>query len=435
MKQAKLILLFSLYFIANLNAQTPYVLTTPAINEAGVNSSVTGSCGGGNTVTITRVDLAGNPLNFRTVGATATLQLPLVVNTDQSTNWTAGGTSPVYGTVPTYVRFDSRDNFAYPAVTPTLLPAQNRYRLQFTFSPATTNPVINFSGTANREIVALVPATVTPSVPVLALDGSTGGRFTTGGTFLPSPTYTLITNGIRFTGSHGSDRYNVGIQLTGSITTAIIELSELTDVGSWVNSAGASIWSQIDNMGVAVSGSCTVLPIKLESFTGNLAGNIATLNWKTQTEYDVLNHQVEMSNNGIDFEKIGTIAALNLSGSVYSFNYTLGSEKNYYFRLKTVDRNGSFTYSNIIRLTNTRDKSFSAKISPNPAQDFITIQLPYAEKVDLQLFNSVGNQVLTKFSIRNNTTNISINTLPKGVYFLKVTNSAGEYLVQKIIKE
>ncbi len=433
MKQAKLMILLSLYFITTLQAQTAYTLTTPATNQAGSNSSVTGSCSGVNNVTITRVDLSGNPVNFRTLGNAATLQLALVVNTDNSTNWASGGTSPVFSTIPTYIRFDSRDNFGYPSVTPTFLPIANRYRLKFDFSPASTNPVINFSGTANREIVALVPATVI--TPVLALDGSTGGRVSPGGALLPSPTFTLISNGVRFTGSHGSDRYNVGLQLTGSISSAIVELTELVDVGTWVNSLGASIWSQIDNMGVAVSGSCGTLPTKLENFTGNVVGNTAKLNWIAVNEYNVLQHQVEMSNNGVNFQTIGNVAAQNLSRNNYQFEYNLEREKKYFFRLKIVDRDGSYNYSSIVHLVSKLDKGFSIKVSPNPARDYVTIQLPFSDNAEIRLFSSSGEIVKNDILMTNNTAVLSIKSMPRGVYFLKVTKNDGEYSVQKVIIE
>jgi hypothetical protein len=200
---------------------TPISINIPANNTVGANSSVTGTTVDGENLTITRVTSLTDmtPIPFKTSGTTGDV---LVQNADLSTNWTSGGTTPALSSVPPYIRFDSRDN------NPNTL--ENSYVVKFTFASPVLDPVFTFSGTANKTMVSNVEANLIASK--LVTDASSGG--TDGTNTLPVPTATDITNGVVFTGSNGTDRFNGSLLLKGYQTEFVVSMNPTTNVGGLV---------------------------------------------------------------------------------------------------------------------------------------------------------------------------------------------------------
>jgi choice-of-anchor A domain-containing protein len=178
----------------------------------------------------------------------------------------------------------------------------------------------------------------------------------------------------------------------------------------------------------------TILPVKLESFSGNISGNKALLAWKTQNEYDIKHYEIEMSNNGRNFKSIGIINKYVASGGIYSFNYNLGNEKNYYFRLKLIDKSNSFIYSNVIVLKTVEDNNFSVNTSSNlTGKNKLTVYLPYGEKASAVIYDSFGRIIKQDFSLVNSTNDISVKYLSGGIYFIRITSKTGEAVTKRFV--
>jgi Secretion system C-terminal sorting domain len=94
---------------------------------------------------------------------------------------------------------------------------------------------------------------------------------------------------------------------------------------------------------------CVPLPITLVSFTGQITGTTVTLDWKTDNEYNVSYIQVQRSADGITYTSIGQVAPTNTSVThTYQFVDNSPVYINNYYRLKTVDFDGKFSYSPIV---------------------------------------------------------------------------------------
>jgi Secretion system C-terminal sorting domain len=113
-----------------------------------------------------------------------------------------------------------------------------------------------------------------------------------------------------------------------------------------------------------------VLPVKLESFTAEPQNDYVKLEWKVSEEINVAYYTVEFSTNGSNFISINSINATNLrnysllhSNPVYGLNY---------YRLKTTDKDGKVTYSEINKV-NFGKSGGAIKIYPNPANNYIKI--------------------------------------------------------------
>ena len=94
-----------------------------------------------------------------------------------------------------------------------------------------------------------------------------------------------------------------------------------------------------------------MLPVTLINFTGVKNGNVNYLTWNVASEKNLNYYEVEKSDDGLKFTSIGKINALNKSVYNYndeSVNTALAVQ---YYRLKMVDKDGAFSFSNIINIT------------------------------------------------------------------------------------
>lgn len=170
-----------------------------------------------------------------------------------------------------------------------------------------------------------------------------------------------------------------------------------------------------------------VLPVVLNEFTGMNKTSFNELKWKVSGEYSLARYEVERSSNGQDFTRIGTV---NPSGSqdvkTYSFNDPDGARSSFTFsyRLKMVNTDGSYEYSNVVLIRkNTKE---SVTVTGNPFREQIRVQFVLNEKkaVSLSLFDMQG-RLLQRRQISlpagTNTYEIpNLESLQSGTYMLQV---------------
>ncbi|HXA01608.1 MAG TPA: T9SS type A sorting domain-containing protein [Cytophagaceae bacterium] len=183
-----------------------------------------------------------------------------------------------------------------------------------------------------------------------------------------------------------------------------------------------------------------VLPVDLVEFYATQKGSGVELDWKTATEKDNNFFVVERSINGIDFAAIGSLKGAGNSSQIFSYSYSDPKPYNgtSYYRLKQVDKDGSFAYSAIRSIT--LNDNTAIKIYPNPANGNFTVEIfsrtSSENIINIEVYNSLGQQVYT--SLDQNTDSfkkkINIQNLPEGIYFVQV-QCGEERWIEKLIKE
>lgn len=185
-------------------------------------------------------------------------------------------------------------------------------------------------------------------------------------------------------------------------------------------------FAAIDNAGKQdpTPGSVTIpftstLPLTLVSFTGTASGNLALLQWKTANEQSFKQFEAEWSSDGVNWQLISTIPARGSSGGGADYNTThpLATGTNYY-RLRMVDIDGRFTYSQVIRLG--KDSQQELVIYPNPADKLISLNMQTAGLFTVRIVNAAGATVYTG-TANGNTFSIPVADLPRGQYTIQVT--------------
>jgi len=121
--------------------------------------------------------------------------------------------------------------------------------------------------------------------------------------------------------------------------------------------------------GCFVEGENIPLPLTLLNFNGSYSNNKSILNWTTQSEVNVDRFEVERSADGNNYIKVGSVAAKGINGTN---NYQLTEDLTniagglFYYRLKSVDKDGKFTYSKVVALRRDNKLFNYISVVPNP---------------------------------------------------------------------
>jgi hypothetical protein len=168
------------------------------------------------------------------------------------------------------------------------------------------------------------------------------------------------------------------------------------------------------------------LPVSLMSFTGSVHGDIAILNWKTSSEINTQEFEIEKSNNGTDFIAAGKVQAKNVAGgSHYSFSDNETFEGLSYYRLKSVDKDGQYKHSPIITLRFDKTAGVHLKLSPNPATAYCTVSYPVATaNAFLTIYHADGRKT-GEYNIAVGSTqrSIDVSKFTTGYYFIVYRNN------------
>lgn len=179
------------------------------------------------------------------------------------------------------------------------------------------------------------------------------------------------------------------------------------------------------------------LPLDLLTFTGALQSNNTTLlKWKTENEINASHFVIERSGDGNNYTGIGSVTAVGNSINVSNYTFTDNDVANQpslivYYRLKIVDINGSFKYSNIVPIS-LGDITGRVTVMPNPVTNEarVTITAPENGILHYKITDNAGRTVLQQtIQVRKgaiNTIPINMSGLSTGMYYLNVTG-AGIY--------
>jgi len=172
------------------------------------------------------------------------------------------------------------------------------------------------------------------------------------------------------------------------------------------------------------------LPVHIQSFDGALCGDKSCLNWQTKNEENVQHYQIERSADGRHFESLGMVqsAGNSVEGHTYAYTDVAPLFGRNYYRLKSVDLDGKFAFSQTV-LLNHSDVADVFVVPTVSADGHYVIQSLLPVKY-YEVFSLAG-QKLMKVSA---SANIDLSAQPKGIYFVRM--SIGEEITtQRIIKQ
>ena len=171
----------------------------------------------------------------------------------------------------------------------------------------------------------------------------------------------------------------------------------------------------------------TTLPVSLNNFIGTASNNNILLKWQTSTEINNSHFIVQHSINGNSFTDIGSVNAIGSGANGYQFTDNNPTNGINYYRLKSIEKGGSFTYSKIVsaKLSTIDSRLSTISVFPNPAKSSVTINGNHIASV--QVFDNMGRVLkVVSFKDASNPT-LSLSEMATGIYNLRVKFIDGNF--------
>jgi hypothetical protein len=235
----------------------------------------------------------------------------------------------------------------------------------------------------------------------------------------------------------------IEIRQSGSTVSTSTEALGTTGTGygtnftaCWASGITATAGSQGNFAVIRISSQAAAVPATLGNFSVTKKENDALLMWTTFTENNVSHFVIEKQNNTTEnkFTPIGNVEAMGNSNQILQYNYidrnaTQQNGATVYYRLKKVDKDGSYSYSGIAKLLTPVLHPVIAITGNVISQNKLTLQIdaPEKEVLTYKVTNSMGmalsNGILA-VNKGNNTLQQDLPNLSKGIYFMVISNGA-----------
>mgnify|MGYP003684471695 CR=1 FL=1 len=227
---------------------------------------------------------------------------------------------------------------------------------------------------------------------------------------------------------------------------------------------------------------CGILPVGLSGFSGMADDLGIQLQWQSSSEVNFDRYEIERAaksnislplsneNNGqqvtiqtsdgavqtvggsfmvntddwhqLDFETIGSVNGLGQTNTEtqYQFSDSDPMTGYNYYRLKRIDMDGSFEYSNVIEVLSGLDATQIEKLWPNPTagQSKLSIFSTETQNATMSIFDVQGKMLMQSDYVLVRGTNeieLDLSTYESGTYFINMAVSAGQKFSRSIVKQ
>lgn len=181
------------------------------------------------------------------------------------------------------------------------------------------------------------------------------------------------------------------------------------------------------NSGSPMVLAATTLPVEFISFNGERK-NTSTdiLDWSVGQVTGNAGYAIERSADGIRFNQVGFVPETSTSEDQksYTFNDNNAGAYPWYYRLKQVDINGSYTFSKTIFIRG--DKNSSMRVFASEDGNTIHVYGSLSDNIAaFQLVTSTGQEIIRKV-INKQVTDIPVTNLSKGIYYYRVIDNTNK---------
>jgi hypothetical protein len=176
-----------------------------------------------------------------------------------------------------------------------------------------------------------------------------------------------------------------------------------------------------------INGGSGTLPITLINFAATTNNRTTIFNWEAANTSKLNSFAIEASKDGSNFynEALVTASAGN-ERSKYTYSIT-AKENTTFYRLKTLEKDGGFAYSEIIKVKGVNQKEILINANSSNTALLVTTGGTNLTNARYQFINTAG-QVEQQGAINNNS--IAITQLKTGVHYISITSNTGQLLYQ-----
>jgi hypothetical protein len=181
-----------------------------------------------------------------------------------------------------------------------------------------------------------------------------------------------------------------------------------------------------------------IVPVELVSFTAECVKDEVVLKWQTATEtnnsgFEIQRGQMSDVKSQTDWRAVAFVEGMGTTTETtnYTFSDQINNPGNYVYRLKQIDFDGSFTYSQLVEVNISSPIDFALYQNyPNPFNPSTTIKfaLPKTANVELSVYNSLGEKVADVFKgeLKEGYHEIEFRaeSLASGIYFYRLKSDS-----------
>lgn len=174
------------------------------------------------------------------------------------------------------------------------------------------------------------------------------------------------------------------------------------------------------------------LPVELIAFNGKNVDNDNLLHWITGAEKNNEGFHIEKSKDGFNFEKISFVPGRGTTSTRQNYSYRDNDVAKgiSYYRLKQIDYNGEFEYSNVINVNAEAVQSKPFVMYPNPVKNDLTVENGIGL---ITIYDNLGKLIL-QVELNKNKEQINLSRLAKGTYMLNVRKKNGDMITKQFVK-
>ena len=185
------------------------------------------------------------------------------------------------------------------------------------------------------------------------------------------------------------------------------------------------------------------VPVELLTFSAEAVGDHVLLKWSTATETNNEGWDIEKSTDNDIFTRIGFVEGAGTSTELHTYSYQDNNELPgiYFYRLKQIDYDGTFEYSNTVEVNFGIPQKFSLEQNfPNPFNPATNIKYTIPQtnsndftEVQLVVYDLLGNEIAILVNKKQPAGNYEISfnagNLSSGIYFYQLR--AGSFFTAK----
>jgi len=180
-----------------------------------------------------------------------------------------------------------------------------------------------------------------------------------------------------------------------------------------------------------------LLPVELKTFAAKIVDGNTILEWSTATEINNFGFEIQRSynsgENGGGWFTAGFVEGYGTTTSIHNYSFTdKGLGKTVYYRLKQIDFNGAYKYSEVLEVNSVSINTIALEQNyPNPFNPSTKIKYQVANDgfVSLKVYNSLGEEVVALVNVYQPAGSYEVkfdgSGLAGGVYFYSL--NAGSF--------
>ena len=159
------------------------------------------------------------------------------------------------------------------------------------------------------------------------------------------------------------------------------------------------------------------------------------LTWRTESEFNNRGFELQRSKDGKNFIVVSWVNGQGTTVIPHDYKYVdrrIEQNNTYYYRLKQIDYDGEFEYSELVVLTYDDNKSIEIKdIYPNPLRDRLAnleVTVQKSSNAQIVILDAVGKSLFKlNVSLKSgkNLLKLDLSDAPNGTYFVQVDLGSG----------